>query len=140
MIVDDAFANKILDGLAGPGKASGLPTPMYVALYDGNPTDGGAEVTGGGYARMGPVSMTSVTMWPAASGRQKVNGSQIVGTALSGSLAVEATWAVFVDTASGAVTISGYAQQLPQAFPGATGQIPLLDVGDVVITLTDIGG
>ena len=140
MIVDEAFANSILDSLAGPGKASGLPSTMYVALYDGDPTDTGAEVTGGGYARLGPVSMTSGTMWPSASGRQKANGSQIVGTAMSGALAVEATWAIFVDTASGAVGVHAYAQQLPQSFPGAGGQTPLLDVGDVVIGLSDIGG
>src|SRR3982751_1272685 len=107
MIVDDAFANSILDALAGTGKAAGLPATMYVALYDGDPSDTGAEVTGGGYARLGPVSMTSGTMWPAASGRQKVSGQDVTGAALSGPLAVEATWAVFVDTASGAVGTTG---------------------------------
>ena len=138
--MDDSFANSILDALAGTGKASGLPATMYVALYDGDPSDGGAEVTGGGYARLGPVSMTSGTMWPAASGRQKANGQNISGAALSGALSVEATWAVFVDTASGAVGVHAYAQQLPQSFPGAAGQLPRLAVGDVVIGLSDIGG
>lgn len=140
MIVDDTFANAILDALAGPGKASGLTATMYIALYDGDPTNGGAEVTGGGYARLGPVSMTSGTMWPAASGREKSNGAQIVGTPMSAPLAVEATWAVFVDTASGAVGVHAYAQQLPDAFSGGTGQTPLFDVGDVAIPLSDIGG
>lgn len=139
MIVDDTFANAILDALAGPGKASGLTATMYVALYDGDPSQFGAEVTGGGYARLGPVDMTSGTMWPAASGRQKVNGAQIVGTPLTGPLAVEATWAVFVNSASGAIATHAYAQQLPEAFPGVVGQTPLLDVGDVVIPLSDIG-
>lgn len=140
MIVDDAFANAILNALAGTGKAAGLPATMYVALYDGDPSDGGLEVTGGGYARIGPINMASGTIWPAATGRAKSNATAINGPVLTGAFAVEATWAAFVDTASGAVTLTGYAQQLPTPIPGAAGVFLVLDPGDVTIPLTDIGG
>lgn len=139
MIVDDAFANKILDALAGPGKAAGLPATMWVALYDDDPRDGGLEVTGGGYARLGPVDMTSVTMWPAAIGRLKVNNQAILGPVLTGPFTNEATWAAFVNTATGAVTQTGYLQQLPTSVPGAAGNLLVLDPGAVPIPLTDIG-
>lgn len=140
MIVDDTFANAILDALAGPGKAAGLTATMYVALYDDDPSDGGLEVTGGGYGRLGPVSMTSGTMWPAASGREKSTGQIIGGPILTGALDVPATWAAFVDTASGAVGVTAYAQQLPQPYPGGATERPSMGAGDVTIRLTDLGG
>lgn len=140
MIVDDAFANAVLDALAGTGKAAGLPATMWVALYDDDPSDGGLEVTGGGYARIGSINMASGTIWPAAAGREKANATQIAGPILTGPLDSEATWAAFVNTASGAVTLTGYAQQLPTPIAGAAGQFLVLDPGDVTIPITDIGG
>lgn len=139
MIIDDAFADLTLDALAGPDISPGLPATMWVALFDGDPRDGGLEVTGGGYGRIGPVDMTSGTIWPAASGREKVNATRLDGPTLTGALDVEATWAAFVNTATGAVTLTGYAQQLPQPYTGAALDRLVLNPGDVTIPLTDIG-
>lgn len=139
MIVDDDFADAILDSLAGPGIGPGLPDEMWVALYDDNPADGGVEVAGGGYARLGPVDMTDGSLWPAAVGRAKSNAVQIPGPLLTGPLDDEATWAAFVDTATGPPGVTGYAQQLPEPVPGAAGDFLVLDPGDVTLTLSDIG-
>ena len=141
MIVSDAYANAVLDALAGPGKAAGLPNTMWVALYDGDPRDGGLELTlgTGGYARLGSISMTSGTMWPAATGRSKGNAQTIYGVESTGAWSGTATHGVLVDTASGTPSILGPASQLPRALVvSAAGNRPALYPGDLTLTLFDI--
>ena len=64
MILDDTFANAVLNAVAGTGKAAGIPSTMWVALYDDDPRTGGVELTlgTGGYARLGSISMSSGTI------------------------------------------------------------------------------
>lgn len=141
MILDDAFANAVLNGVAGTGKAAGIPSTMWVALYDDDPRIGGLELTAGtgGYARLGSISMSSATMWPAATGRSKGNAETIYGVASTGAYSGTATWGVLVDTASGVPSVRGPAAQLPRAlFVDAAGQRPALYPGDLTLTLFDM--
>ena len=136
-IVDDAFANSILDALAGPGVASGMPSQLWVAYYDFDPRDTGVEISGGGYARLGPISMSSGTMWPNATGRTKTNGASITGPSSSGAWSAIATWAAFVTTSSGAGTV-GWAQELPvPVVVDGPGQRAVIAVGDLAIPILD---
>lgn len=69
MSISDYYENKILDHMVR-GQAFTVPTDVYVALWVGDPLDtgaGGAEVTGGSYARI-KVGATGVTTFTAASG------------------------------------------------------------------------
>lgn len=69
--------NKVLDHVLGGGDYT-RPSTVYVALYTSAPNDagGGAEVSGGSYARVAVTNDT--TNWPAASGGAKSNGTDIV--------------------------------------------------------------
>lgn len=140
MIVDEAFANAILDGLAGPNLAPSLPGTMWVALYDDDPSAGGLECTGGSYGRLGPIDMGDVALWPAAAGREKTNAAQIVGPWLTGDFTEPATWAAFVDAGSGAPTLTAYAQQLPDLMVGGADTRVVLDPGDVRLFISDTAG
>lgn len=68
--VDLAAQNAALDALLGSGHAAGVPSSWEVALFAGDPTNGGTELTSaGGYAR---VTVSNDTAhWPAASGGMK---------------------------------------------------------------------
>ena len=82
----EAYANSLLDGYFG----SGSPATLYIGLYTASPNadgTGGTEVTGGSYARKAITNNT--TNWPAASARQKKNGTAIAfvqATALWGTI------------------------------------------------------
>ncbi len=127
--------------MAGPGKAAGLPNTMWVALYDGDPRDGGLELTAGtgGYARLGSISMTSGTMWPAATGRSKGNAETIYGVESTAAYSGTATHGVLVNAASGTPSILGPASQLPRPLlVTAAGQRPALYPGDLTLILFDL--
>jgi len=68
--------NKVLDHVLGGGDYT-RPATVYVALYTVAPSDtgGGTEVTGGSYARAAVTNNS--TNWPAASGGEKSNGTEI---------------------------------------------------------------
>ncbi len=64
--------NESLDACYGGSHASNWPSTVYLHLFANDPTAGGMEITGGGYA---PVAITNDTMhWPTASAGLKTNG------------------------------------------------------------------
>lgn len=139
MIVDDAFANLVLNALAGAGKAAGLPATMWLALYDGDPSGTGVEVAGGNYGRIGPFDMTSSTLWPNATGRIKTTAVRVNGPVLTGPFTAPALWAAFVDTASGAPSLVAYAQQLPVAYEGVLNQRLSIAAGGIYLPISSVG-
>jgi hypothetical protein len=76
-VADDTM-NAILDLLLGSGHAGFMPSSVDIALSTTAPTNTGTNVTeptGPSYAR---VQVTNDnTHWPAATGRQKANGTAI---------------------------------------------------------------
>jgi len=64
--------NMSLDANYGDNKASNWPDQVYLHLFAADPTLGGAEINGGGYA---PVEIDNDSVhWPDASGGLKTNG------------------------------------------------------------------
>jgi hypothetical protein len=64
--------NMALDSCYGSGKASNWPATVYLHLFANDPTAGGMEIVGGGYA---PVAIPNdSTHWPDAVGGLKTNG------------------------------------------------------------------
>lgn len=66
-LLDQAARNKSLDNDYGTARAAGAPSAFEVALFQGNPAQGGVEVSGSGYAR---ASLNSDD-WGAAAGGVK---------------------------------------------------------------------
>lgn len=75
-IRDTAAQNTALDALLGASKAAGVPATFDLALFDGDPGDGGTELDGtGGYARVA-VANDGAT-WPAAANGIKTTASPV---------------------------------------------------------------
>lgn len=142
MPIPTSWRNLIVDAQAGASKSSLFPNDLYIRLLDGNPDDPddpGVECSGGGYARIGPIDMTSGTMWPAAADGQKVNASQVDGTTSTGAYDRVATWAQAVDTASGTPTVYGPSWQLPEEIDvDVAGVKPIIAAGGFVISELDL--
>jgi hypothetical protein len=89
-VLGDTSANAVLDGLFG----SGAPASFFVALSLTSPFSDGTNVTepdaGNSYARVEVVN--DATNWPAASGRQKANGTDIAFPTATG-----AGWGLITD-------------------------------------------
>lgn len=67
-----AAQNAALDALLGSGKAAGVPASWEVALFAGDPSNGGTELTStGGYARVTVANDTA--HWPAATSGEKTS-------------------------------------------------------------------
>jgi len=142
MPVPTDWRNRIVNAQAGASKSSLFPNTCHVRLLDGNPDDSedpGAEITGGGYARIGPIDMTSGTMWPAAEDGSKANAVAIEGTTSTGAYDEVATWAQVVEGATGTPTAYGPTWQLADEIDiDAAGQRPVIPVGGIVISELDI--
>ena len=94
--LDTAAQNAALDALLG-GDSSGIPSAWEVALYDGHPLSGGAELTSaGGYVR---ASLNNdLTDFPAAASGLKT--SVVVSFAdATAAFSDSAPYAVFIDAA-----------------------------------------
>lgn len=74
--MSDTYANAALDACYGTDRGASWPSSLRVRLYIGDPLDSGVEVAAGGYVAVTYANTT--TNWPAASGRQKENGTAIV--------------------------------------------------------------
>jgi hypothetical protein len=143
MPIPESWRNALVNAQAGATKSNLFPDTMYVRLLDGNPQDPddpGAELTSaGGYARIGPIDMTSASIWPAAVGGTKANETQINGTASSGAYSDVATWAQMVNTASGTPTVYGPSWQLGEEIDvNAAGVTVSLPPGSIVISELDL--
>lgn len=95
--LDVAAQNAALDALLGSGKASGVPSSWEVALFAGDPANGGTELTGtGGYVR---VTVTNnSTNFPNASGGIKT-AAVVLFAAPSAAWSDTANYWVFYDHA-----------------------------------------
>lgn len=80
MLLDTAAQNASLDNDYGATKGANAPASHEVALFDGDPSNGGAELTStGGYAR---VTVTNNgTNWPAAADGAKTSATVTFPTA-----------------------------------------------------------
>lgn len=80
----DFYANKVLDMAFGLATNT-FPTDLYIGLSSTEPTLTGGNVTepsGNNYARV--HSINNNTNWPAATGRTKSNGTDIIFPAATG--------------------------------------------------------
>jgi hypothetical protein len=68
--------NGSLDMCYGNGFTSPWTATVYLRLYLSDPTLGGLEMSGGGYAAVAIANNS--TNWPNASGGQKTNGTALV--------------------------------------------------------------
>lgn len=109
MSLSDYYENKVLDHMVR-GQAFTVPTDVYVALWIGDPLDtgaGGAEVTGGSYARI-KVGATGVTTFTAASGGSIGLTAAIEYTGMPNTTATPITHVAVCDALSGGnVLMSG---------------------------------
>lgn len=70
--VDVDAQNAALDALLGDGAAGSVPTSWEVALFAGDPANGGTELTSaGGYVR--PVIANDTATWPDAVDGEKLS-------------------------------------------------------------------
>jgi hypothetical protein len=101
--------NISLDACYGSGHASSWPATTYLHLFQGDPTLGAPEISGGNY---GPVSITNdSTHWPNASGGQQVNGVTETLPTSTGPWSAPATYFWLTDAA---------AQLVPPAAPAVS--------------------
>ncbi len=126
------FSNTEKHAMLDARWGSGTPATRYFALFNGNPTSGGTEASGTGYAR---VSVTNnSTNFPAASGGEKTNGTAIsFGTVGSGG------WGTFdyvaeMSASSGGSVLTYDAITSRTPIAGDTVEIP---AGSYDLTITD---
>lgn len=50
--MDIPVMNSMLAAIYGPSRAAGRPATVQMALYNGDPTEDGVEMSGGGYTRI----------------------------------------------------------------------------------------
>lgn len=84
--MDIAAMNVLLDAAYGTTRAAGCPASHELALYFGDPRDGGVEITGGGYAR---VTVLAADWLAAADGAKSTNW--LTMAAVTGEWSSEAT-------------------------------------------------
>lgn len=126
------YKNKALDACYGTARAATWPATLYLALFAADPSTGGAEITGGAYARVA-IANTD-TNWAAASGGSKANAATFSFPASSGAYSATATHWGLVDTASGAFTLGDYATLGTPLSVTAAGITPQAIAGSLVIT------
>lgn len=132
MSTSDTKANAALDALYGDAHASTFPSSLRVRLYIGDPADTGVEPAAGGYAAVTVANTTA--NFPAASGRQKENGTDIVWPTSSGDWGGVCTHWALTD-AAGDICAS---KALPEPIDvNAAGVTPRAVAGALVITFLD---
>lgn len=109
--IADSVANALLDELYGGGANNLAPATYYMALSLTTPTNAGLNVTepsGYGYAR---VEITNnSTNFPAASNRQKANGTAITfPAATGGAWGSISHWAFYSSSTGGTADFKAWA-------------------------------
>lgn len=89
----DTARNAVLDTSIN----TAAPTPLYLALYAGDPMTGGTEITGGGYAR---VSIAS-SGWAAASAGVKATNAAVSFPFSTAAWSATATHAALLSASTG---------------------------------------
>lgn len=101
-IADVTYKNKVLDACYGSGRATAMPATVYIALFTGDPTSTGVELTSGtgGYTRTSVANDT--THWPLAASGQKSNGLEIAFPVSTGAWSGTATyWCIMSASTAG---------------------------------------
>lgn len=119
--IAEAYKNTALDA---------LPSTVYVALFVGEPGNGGTECTGTGYARI------AATMAAASAGARTNSSGPHVFTAGAGGWQAGVNWSALYSASSGGALITKDALSATRdmSIEGATLTIA---AGDIDITLTD---
>ena len=126
----DYAENKILDHIVGKTSFT-MPTHSWLALFVGDPLDtgaGGAEVSGGSYARV----ETAGSDWDAASEGATANAAAIAFAEASGAWGTVTNFALFDALTAGNLLAHG---ALTTAKAITTGDTPSFAIGDLDITL-----
>jgi hypothetical protein len=93
--IDVSAQNAVLDAMLGDGHASGMPAAFQLAIFDGDPTGTGAELTSsGGYARVVSIANNS-TNFPAADTGVKTGIAQTFPTSTAALSGLGKFWALF---------------------------------------------
>lgn len=127
-----SFANYLENALLKHvfnGTAYTAPAAVYVALSTADPLDDGsglAEPSGNGYSR------TQVPSWSTASAGQVSNAAQVQFPQATGAWGTITHFAL-LDAATGGNLLAH--AQLSATLTVQTGNAPLFDVGDVVVSL-----
>lgn len=97
-LLDVGPRNASLDMSYGALKGTSAAASHQLALFDEDPSNGGVEISGGGYAR---VTVTNNgTNWPAASNGAKTGAVQTFPTS-TGAWSTTAKWWCLIDAADG---------------------------------------
>lgn len=119
--MSDTQANLLLDLYFSKASNSTVPATVYVALSTTTPTNTGTNVTepvSNGYARVAVTN--NATNFPAATGRSKSNGTDIVFPTATGSWGTLTHFALY-DAGTGGTFLAWGALTVPVAvISGAT--------------------
>lgn len=85
-----------LDACYGDNASSVWPSTVYLRLYNTNPTLGGTELSGGGYAAVAVTNNSD--NWPDASAGQKMNGETFSFPTSTGAWSAAATYFWLTDS------------------------------------------
>ena len=124
--------NKALDACYGTARAATWPATLYLALYAADPSTGGAEITGGGYARVA-VANTDAN-WAAAASGSKANAATFSFPTSTGAYSATANYWALISTASGAGDLYDTAALSSPLSVTAAGITPQAVAGALVIT------
>ncbi len=91
----DATVDALLDLMFGSGHASGFPSSYDVALSTTQPTDNGSNVTEPADTYVRQAVTNNTTNFPAASARQKSNGTAIAFPQPMGAWGVVGYFAIY---------------------------------------------
>ena len=102
--MDIAAMNSHLEASYGPARAAARPSTHELALFYGDPRDGGVEITGGGYAR---VTVDGDSDWGAAADGE-MSTVWLTLPATTGEYDSEAThWALIYDSSGDVLDDAG---------------------------------
>lgn len=123
-----AEKNAMLDARYG----SGTPATRYFALFDGDPSDGGTEVSGNNYSRVAVTN--NATNFPNASNGVKTNGTDIEFPTPSGAWG-SVSYAAEFDAATDGNLVSW--DELPVTRSPVSGDPVSIPAGQFTVTLSD---
>jgi hypothetical protein len=123
--------NWALDACYGSNHSSVWPSTVYVALFNGNPSSGGTELTStGNYAR---VALTNnSTNFPDASSGFKSNGTDIAFPTSTGAYSASATYIGLYDNSAGG-NLLDYGALSPTLTVSGASQTPKIPAGALQI-------
>lgn len=131
-LLDVGPRNDSLDMSYGADKGALAAASHLLALFDEDPSNGGVEVSGGGYAR---VTVTNdVTNWPAASGGAKTGAEQAFPVS-TGAWDRTAKWWCLIDAADGTTRWDARPLDVEVSVTGAGVVVkvrPVIDYEDVI--------